>query len=712
MRKSIIIPSILLTLSLSAQPRPTDFRKAESFCADSLNALGINNYLTVEWNDNRYFRYISEDPLTHEKHRWICDTRKKTRREIDEQTYKSFRQTGTPIQADRDYKKKYTADSLYYMTATGDNLCMGNGEWERLLSRDGELFNSYAIGRNRPGAKSQPQNCPTGTWIGKTHSYLAIREDNREVGTLSLTTSVGTLRPETREYKFPMPGDRNVVKYSVWIADADSAILHQVDLKRFEDQLILMPRFQNIRCNDSSAFLLRLARTRDTLDLVRIDARSRRATTVISEVCKPHLNEQLFDYHLIDGGRKILWWSERDGRGKWYLYDSEGSLIRCVTPMEAVCGRIERIDTTAGTVIFAGYGGIEGENPHYRHYYKARLDGRKPVLHLTPGNGNHKIEFSPDGKMIVDRWSRMDLPAQTAVRNAENGKTVFELESADISAALEKGFRLPQLMKVKAADGVTDLYGVVYLPSDLDSLRKYPIISNVYPGPQDDQVPLDFMYDDNGNQVLAELGFIVLNFSHRGSCPTRGRDYYTWGYGNLRDYALDDDIAIIRQVAEKYPCADLERVGIYGHSGGGFMAATALLSHPEFYKVAVGASGNYDNNIYTQWWGETFHGVRKVIGPEGIPGFECKIPTTAQLAGNLKGKLLLITGEIDNNVHPANTMRLADALIRNNKRFDMMVLPRKDHGLGDIYYLNLIRYYFVENLKGEPQDHIDIVKHQ
>ena len=702
---------MMLAISLSAQNGKTDFLKAESHCSDSLHKLSTNSYLTVEWNDSRYFRYVSEDPLTRRKHRWLCDTKKGTREEISEESYNSFKAKAQSFKTNRDYKKKYTADSLYYMTATGDNLCMGNGEWERLLSRDGELFNSFAIGRNRPGASSQPQNCPSGCWIGKTHSYLAIREDNREVGTLSITNSVDTPRPKTEEYKFPMPGDSKVVKYSAWIADADSASLHQVDLDRFEDQLILMPRFQNIRCNDSSAFLLRLARTRDTLDLVRIDARSRRATTVISEVCKPHLNEQLFDYHLIDGGKKILWWSERDGRGKWYLYDLEGRLLRCVTPIDAVCGRIERIDTAAGTVVFAGYGGIEFENPHYRHYYKARLDGRKPVRHLTPGNGNHKIEFSPDGKMIVDRWSRMDLPGQVAVRNAENGKTVFELESKDISAALEKGFRLPELMKVKAADGVTDLYGVVYLPSDLNPERKYPIISNVYPGPQDDQVPLDFMYDDNGNQVLAELGFIVLNFSHRGSCPTRGRDYYTYGYGNLRDYAIDDDIAIIRQVAEKYPCADLDRVGIYGHSGGGFMAVTALLSHPGFYKVAVGASGNYDNNIYTQWWGETFHGVKKVIREDGSEAFECKIPTTAELAANLQGRLLLITGEIDNNVHPASTMRLADALIRNNKRFDMMVIPRADHGLGNRYYLNLIRYYFVEHLGGEPQDHIDIVKH-
>lgn len=220
-----------------------------------------------------------------------------------------------------------------------------------------------------------------------------------------------------------------------------------------------------------------------------------------------------------------------------------------------------------------------------------------------------------------------------------------------------------------------------------------------------------FTLDDNYNQSLAQLGFVVINFAYRGSGPWRGRDFHTFGYGNLRDYALADDMAAIRQIAARYPCADIERVGIYGHSGGGFMTVAAMLNHPEFYKVGVAASGNHDNNIYSQWWGETFHGVKQTWGKDGKPHFECHIPTNIELADRLAGRLLLITGDMDNNVHPASTARLADALIRARKRFDMTVIPGADHGLGNSYYVNLIRYYFTEHLLGLPQQEIDIVKH-
>ena len=219
-------------------------------------------------------------------------------------------------------------------------------------------------------------------------------------------------------------------------------------------------------------------------------------------------------------------------------------------------------------------------------------------------------------------------------------------------------------------------------------------------------VPQSFTLDDNGNESLAQLGFIVINVGFRGSCFTRGRNYHCFGYGNLRDYALADCKFVIEQLANRYPFIDLDRVGIYGHSGGGFMAAASILTYPDFYKVAVAASGNHDNNIYTKWWGETYHGVKmhekKVEKRDSVVySFESKIPTTIELAKNLKGKLLLITGDMDINVHMAHTIRLANALMQANKRFDLMLIPGADHGLGSPYYVNLIRYYFVENLFDE-----------
>lgn len=264
------------------------------------------------------------------------------------------------------------------------------------------------------------------------------------------------------------------------------------------------------------------------------------------------------------------------------------------------------------------------------------------------------------------------------------------------------GWQPPKLVSVPAADGKTLLYGVMYVPTNLDKSKKYPVISNPYPGPQDDQIPRRFTLDDNGNQSLAELGFVVVNVQPRGSSPLRGHDFYCYGYGNLRDYPLADDKHTIESLAARYSFIDLDRVGIYGHSGGGFMAAAAILTYPDFYKVAVAASGNHDNNQYIQWWGETFHGLTKRGG----------IPTNMELAGNLKGKLMLVTGDVDDNVPWVSTLRLADALIKHGKRFDMMVLPGKDHGVWSPYYQNLIRYYFLENLVSPIPRDINIIDHR
>ena len=349
----------------------------------------------------------------------------------------------------------------------------------------------------------------------------------------------------------------------------------------------------------------------------------------------------------------------------YYLYDGEGNLRNPVTPGEDfVSGRIVRIDTLSREIIFEGYGREAGVNPYYTFYYKASMDGRSTPVCLTPGNGTHSIRFSDGGRFIVDDMSRMDLAPRHRIFDMK-GRERFRMEDADLSALYRRGWKEPLVMKVHAADSVTSLYGVVYLPFDLDTTKKYPIISSVYPGPQIDLVPTAFFVDDNYNQSLAQLGFVVVNFAYRGSSPYRGRDFYAYGYGNLRDYPLDDDYSV------------------------------------------VAASGNYDNNIYTQWWGETFHGVSERKSQDGTVEFVCDVPGTCELAGNLKGNLLLITGDMDNNVHPASTIRLAHALIKAGKHFDMMIIPGADHGLGDKYYVNLIRLYFAEHLLGMDTDDIN-----
>ena len=711
-KTAVLLASVIIGFTAAAQ-EPSYMERADRYDADSLGQY-LNNLLpNITWlKDCSKMAY---KPTVDGGHQYyIVDTKTwKPRRYKDEA---SFEKAVDRLKCKKEqqgsfynklYYRSYSSDSLYYMTVLKHDLYLHNtftGDSTRLTT-DGEPYASYTPSGNK-GRCSSSWCAPIGRWIGDTHKYVLLREDHRNVKDLYLVNSLTEGRPELVTYRYAMPADSGVVQYNIMLADADAAEIYGVYDYRFKDQIYKAPRFSKYPCSKDCAWFLRVSRTCDTLELCRLNAMEKKLETVISEVCKPHYNEQLHNYHILSCGQEIIWWSERTGKGQYYLYDAEGQLIRQVTEGDFVCGQIVDIDPLARTIIFEGYGREKGINPHYRFYYKASLDGEFPIQLLTPGNGDHKIEFSPDKRFIVDNWSRMDQAPQHQICDKE-GNVLFRMQGCDMTKMFAHGWQYPEVISLKAADGKTDLWGVVYLPFDIEPGRKYPIISSVYPGPHTDLVPQEFFLDDNYNQSLAQLGFIVINFSYRGGCPYRGHDYYNYGYGNLRDYALEDDYAVIQQIAERYPFADLDRVGIYGHSGGGFMTVAAMLARPDFYKVGVAASGNHDNNIYTQWWGESFHGVKNNGGK-----FETKIPTNIDNAGKLKGRLLLITGDMDNNVHPANTMRLAHALIRNHKRFDMMVIPGADHGLGDKYYFNLIRYYFTEHLLGLPQKDIDIVEHK
>lgn len=598
----------------------------------------------------------------------------------------------------------HTADSLYTMLGFGYDLYLRDntsGKIER-LTNDGEEDNSYTYRLT----KDTTENAVNGQWLG--HRYIALITDQSKIKEEALVNSLSKSRPTFKVFKMPMPGDEGVKRYRLYWYDADNHKGKMLPIDKYPDQIVDLDFFRS----DSVLFFTRKSRTYDRIDLCRVRLDNGEVEEVISEETKPHINLQLFNYKILNGGQRFLWWSERTGRGNYYLYDHRGRLIRRVTKGDRmVAGPIAYVDTLKGAIIFAGYGQEKNSNPYYTYYYRATFDGKRQQL-LTPGDGTHRLSLSPDGHYAIDICSRMDMAPVMRSLSVLKPQHNFLVDTTDVTQLKERGWKAPTLVKVLASDNKTPLYGVMYTPTHLDPTKKYPIISNVYPGPQDDQVPRAFTIDDNGNQSLAELGFIVINVPSRGSSPLRGRDFYTFGYGNLRDYPLADDRHTIEQLAQRYPFIDLDRVGIYGHSGGGFEAATALLSAPDFYKVAVAASGNYDNNIYIQWWGELFHGLTQSVDTlTGKVTFKSNIPTTIELAPNLKGRLLLITGDVDNNVLPSSTYRLANALIEANKRFDMFILPGKDHGVMCPYYTNLIRYYFVENLLHPRKFHIDIINH-
>jgi len=602
-------------------------------------------------------------------------------------------------------KETHNADSSYTMLGSGYDLYVRDNSTGKVtrLTDDGKEDAAHTY---KWGADTVDSNVP-GFWAG--NRFLQNIYDNSDIKEMGLIESLGEDRPRVRTFRMPMPGDEGIRRYRMYWFNPENGEGRYLPIDKYPDQTVDVNYYRS----DDTLYFTRRSRKGDRIDLCRINVPDGIVTELISERCEPHMNLTLFNYKLLNGGLEIIWWSERTGRGNYYLYDSEGNLKNRITHGDSlVAGEIVSIDTLGRTMIFAGYGNEPGGNPYYRHYYRAALDGSEQIS-LTPYEAQHELSLSADGRYGIDKYSRIDMaPVLRAFEITSPGRG-HVVDSMDISGLVGAGWKAPMRFKVKAADGVTDLYGVMYRPSDFDPSKKYPIITNVYPGPQDDQATREFAIDDNGNQSLAELGFIVIYASSRGSSPLRGRDFYTFGYGNLRDYPLADDKHIIEELAGRYPFIDIDRVGIYGHSGGAFQTVAAMLTYPDFYKVGVAASGNHDNNIYIQWWAEAFHGLEESTDSvTGKTTFTCKAPTNMELAANLKGRLMLITGDVDKNVPPSCTYRMADALIKEGKRFDMFILPGKDHGVMCPYYQNLIRYYFVDNLLDYQPGHTDIINHQ
>ena len=596
----------------------------------------------------------------------------------------------------------HTTDSAFTMLGDRYNLHVRDNRTGELrqLTFDGRDYSSYC-GRN--AMDTLRERNAAGFWRG--HVYLDMVYDDSDVGYLNLLHSLET--PQRLEQKkMPLPGGNGIRRFRLYWYNADTGEGRLLPIAPNRDYNIQLDYDKH----GDAQYFLRRSRSVDTLELCRIDIPTGEVSVVISEVCRPHVNVNMFKYHLLDHGRQVLWWSDRTGRGNYYLYDGRtGRLLNRVTQGDRlVAGRVEKIDTVGRSIIFIGYGQEPGD-PHYTYYYKVGLNGKNQQL-LTYGEGEHQLQLSRDGHWAIDRYSRMDLPPVYNVVSIDSPKkNHHEFFRTSEEACLKAGWVKPTLIHVKAADEQTDLYGVMYVPSHLAPRTSYlaprtseklPIITNVYPGPQDDQIPRQFTIDDNGNQSLAELGFVVINVQPRGSSPLRDRDFYCYGYGNLRDYPVADDRHTIETLARQYSFIDTTRVGIYGHSGGGFETVTAMLTYPDFYKVGVAASGNHDNSQYIQWWAETYHGYGKPI------------PTNMELADRLQGRLLLMTGEVDENVPVASTYRMADALQRAGKRFDMMLFPGQGHGLYGPYYQNTIRYYFLEHLLAPKPFDINIVKHQ
>lgn len=558
-----------------------------------------------------------------------------------------------------------------------------------------------------------------GCWSPDSKHYAIIISDDRAVKELWVINSIASPRPTLETYKYQMPGEMAAPVEHLYVFDMTTNTRKEVSTAAYKNQslgLEYRPFQQKQRDmeyrplvwqGDNERFFL----TRSSRDLYRIDLCS---YTIGQDSIVPVIKERMNTYqetrpiHVLDGGKQIIQWSERDGWAHLYLYDDQGNLKNRITEGPWHVEEVLKVDEKAGVIYFVANGRNPEENPYYTHLYRVNLDG-SGLKQLTRGDYFHSSVMDDDMRFVVDNYSRVNtIPCADLIDR--NGKKIMTIQESDFSQLFAAGYKFPEPFKVKAADGVTDLYGVMYKPFDFDSTKVYPIVDYVYPGPQVESVTYPFTRMNPRTDRLAQAGFIVITVGQRGGHPSRSKWYHNYGYGNMRDYPLADHKCAIEQLAARHPFIDITRVGIHGHSGGGFMSTAAMFQYPDFFKAAVSCAGNHDNRIYNRWWSETHHGVKEVVSEKGDTTFMYKIATNPEIANRLKGHLLLIHGDIDNNVHPANTIRVVNALIRCGKRFDMLILPGQRHGFGDMneyFYWRLVDY-FSEHLRGEKETSVDI----
>ena len=555
-------------------------------------------------------------------------------------------------------------------------------------------------------------------WSPDSRHIAVMRWDMAPLKDFWVINSLTQPRPTLETYKYQMPGEPGP-KGHLYVFSTSDWTSRQVKINAFKDQdLIMQPdvrttddqfdEFYSSRWlgDDNGFYLTRMSRDLKRMDICYVGVDSDSTRTVISERMNTYVESR--QTRLLDGGREMIHWSERNGWANLYLYNADGTLIRNLTEGAYHVDDVLAVNEKEGYVLFRACGKEKGENPYQMHVYRVSLQGGEPKMLDIPDMNIDAIA-SDDGKYFIANYSRVDCKPASALFDAA-GKKVCDLGEADFSLLFAAGYKFPERFKVKAADGITDLYGAIYKPFDFDSTKVYPICDYVYPGPQVEANNISWSRGFTRTDRLAQLGFIVITVGNRGGHPDRSKWYHNYGYGNLRDYGLEDQKYAIQQLGARYSWIDLNRVGIHGHSGGGFMSTAAMLKYPDFFKVAVSCAGNHDNSIYNRWWSEQHHGITEKV-EAGDTTFVYSIETNPEIASNLKGHLMLVHGDIDNNVHPANTIRVVNALIRANKRFDMLILPGQRHGFGDMneYFFWRMADYYCEWLMGSSKrDEVNI----
>jgi dipeptidyl aminopeptidase/acylaminoacyl peptidase len=548
-------------------------------------------------------------------------------------------------------------------------------------------------------------------WSPDSKKIATFQQDQRNVGEMYLvSTKVG--HPELKEWKYPLPGDPVVPMIERVIIDV-SGTPKVTRLKMAADQH-RSTLCDNIACRGGEWSDVQWSADSTHLAFVSTSRGHREEQFRIADASTGEMRdvfqetvETFFEsgngkvnWQYLPATNEIIWFSERENWGQLYLYDATtGKVKNQITTGDGNVTQVVHVDEKARTIFFLGVGKEKNRDPYFIHFYRIDFDGKNFKL-LTPDNANHDIALSPDQKYFVDTYSTPDIPPVSVLRDV-NGKLIVPLEKADISKLAATGWKPAIPLTVKARDGKTDIYGLMFRPTNFDPSKKYPIINHIYPGPQTGSVgSRNFAAVRGDTQSLAELGFIVVEIDGMGT-PWRSKKFHEAYYGDMGDNTLPDQVAGMKELAAKYPWIDIDRVGIYGHSGGGYATAGAMFHYPDFFKVGISEAGNHDNREYEDDWGEKWQGLldKKTGGGDNYDS-----QANQNFAKNLKGKLLLAHGTMDTNVPPYNTLLVVNELIKANKDFDLILLPNRSHGFGNEPYMVRRRWdYFVRYLLGaEP----------
>ncbi|MEN0054136.1 MAG: DPP IV N-terminal domain-containing protein [Mucilaginibacter sp.] len=762
------ITSVALALTANAQQVPgltdKDYARAESFMSYNTAPLVDHGPVTPNWLPGDKFWYRVLTPQGSEF--ILVDPAKKTRKPAFDQqrlaaaisiatgkTYEgsklpfltfSFSEDGKTISFAAD-GKSWKCDLQTYQCSP-DNAMVGStkahrsrrGGDEEVASPDGSLvayikdYNLWVrniktgtqtqlttdgakdFGYATDNAGWKASDGPILRWSPDSKKIATFKQDQRNVGDMYLvTTNVG--HPNLKAWKYALPGDKEVAMIHRVIINVDEPKVINIQVApdphraTLSDDIASSGTFDDVDWNTDASKLAFVSTSRDhKQEKFRIaDA----ATGTVREVFEETVPTQYesgqgtINWKYLTKTNEVIWFSERDNWGHLYLYDANtGKLKNQITKGNWAVTELVNVDEKNRQIYFKADGREPG-NPYFTHLYKVGFDGKGLTL-LTPETGNHQISLSPDNNYFIDSYSSADVAPVTVLRSL-NGKLISNLEKTDISRLVAAGWKAPVPISVKAHDGQTDIYGLMYVPTQLNPNKKYPIINNIYPGPQGGSVgSWSFAASHGDCQALAELGFVVVQIEGTSN-PLRSKSYHDMNYGHMSENTLPDQVGAMQQLAQKYSYIDINRAGIWGHSGGGFATAAAMFRFPDFFKVGISESGNHDNRNYEDDWGERYIGLL-TQQPDGTSNYEAQ--ANQNFAKNLKGKLMLAHGLMDDNVPPTNTMLVIEALEKANKNYDLVVFPNSAHGYGQYsLYMTRRRWdYFVKNLMGAdaPQEYL------